>query len=162
MRRTIVVLLITALGALGLVTSVTGCSCGSTAQAAACSTNGGSAPVAGPECELDLDPLAVIAEHVIARIEMITCDVPATAVVTVTIEYSALGTNSSVTVARGHSVRSGRTPILGFNATADCSPGYFTGTATITGAGDNGAPIVMQDGPDTTDTLTVSSYSLCE
>lgn len=158
-----------------VVLGTSGCSCGSTAAAEASTTcsSGGSggggggggggagAPDDGPQCELDLSDLAVLHQHVVARMAETDCDIPAEATVTLTIDFVPAGTNPQAPVPRGHAQKSGPTPIPAFNATADCAPGSFTATATITGEGTNGAPIV-QGAPESTDPMTISSWALCE
>jgi hypothetical protein len=170
-KRIFVVIATASLICLGIVVSTSGCnSCsGSSASAVraagsgagSCSTGGKPAPAGGPQCELDVNDLAVINDHVVARIAQTNCDAPATATVTLTIEFVAPGTNPLAPTTAGTNSKTGPTPISGFNALADCRPGTFTGVATITGAGDNGAPIV-QGNPYETDSMTISSYKLCE
>jgi hypothetical protein len=160
-----------ALTCFGVMASTSGCtSCSSESAGVAlaarpgsgsCESGGNSAPGDGPQCELDLNDLAVISDHVVARLEQTNCDVPATATVVLTIEYVAPGTNPLAPVTAGSNSKSGPTPIPGFNTLADCRPGTFTGVATITGEGDNGA-LIVEGAPDETDAMTISSYSLCE
>ena len=170
-KRTFAFVVVLALICLGIMVGASGCtSCSSESAGVAlaagsgsggCGAGGDSGPVDGPQCELDLSDLAVISEHVVARLAETDCDVPATATVALTIEFVAPGTNPLAPVTAGGNSRTGPTPIPGFNALADCRPGTFTGVATITGTGDNGAPIV-QGAPYETDPMTISSYSLCE
>lgn len=65
----------------------------------------------GPQCELDLSDLAVLHQHVVARLAETKCDVPAEATITLSIEFVPEGTNPEAPVTRGSVERNGPTPI---------------------------------------------------